>query len=293
MPHPEIHQTNCVESDTGDGLLMGMDAGGHFGGNTWHNYLGTQTTLMHDANGKVISKAPFLRRDRNKPGFILVNKSGKRFVNEAWPYNDVAHAMNETEGAAPAYLICDSVRLRKYGLGLVRPGPAWARPLRNFTNSGHLVEAPSIAALAVKLGIDAPALEESVKKNNEYAKTGVDLEFHKGETAYDRWQGDPDVKPNQSLGPIETGPFYAVTLWPGNLGTFCGLETDARARVLGEEGKPIPGLYAVGGDMHPVFTGSYPGGGGSIGPGMTFGFIAARDAAGANDVVAARNREAV
>jgi succinate dehydrogenase/fumarate reductase flavoprotein subunit len=182
-------------------------------------------------------------------------------------------------GAVPSFLICDHVRLRRYGLGLVRPGPGWARPLGKYLSSGHLVRANTLAELARKMGIDSAGLAETVRKNNEFAQTGKDADFGKGDTAYDRWQGDPMVKPNPSLGPIEIGPYYAITLWPGDLGTFCGLVTDGRARVLDEGDVPIWGLYACGCDMHPVFSGAYPGGGGSIGPGMTFGFIAGGDIA--------------
>ncbi|MGE0384937.1 MAG: FAD-dependent oxidoreductase [Gammaproteobacteria bacterium] len=280
IPFADVHQTICPETVAGDGIRMGLDCGAALGGNTWHNFLGTQVTIMHAPDGSVVSKAPFLRRDRAKPGYVLVNRMGRRFVSESWPYNDVAYAMNDAEGAVPAFLVCDHVRLRRYGLGLVRPGPEWARPLGSFLASGHLVRAATVRELAVKLGVDADGLEQTVRRNNEYARTGRDPEFGKGDTVYDRWQGDPEVKPNPNLGPIETGPFYAVTQWPGNLGTFCGLVTDGRARVLDAGGQPIPGLYACGCDMHPVFSGCYPGGGGSIGPGMTFGFLAARDVAG-------------
>jgi glycine/D-amino acid oxidase-like deaminating enzyme len=277
IPHPDQHETICPETNSGDGIRMALNAGAKLGGNTWHNFLGTQVTMMRGSDGRIVSKIPFLRRDRNKPGFVLVNREGRRFVSESWPYNDVAHAMNNAPGAVPSYLICDHVRLRKYGLGLVRPGPAWARPLGKYLSSGHLVRGSTLAELARKLGIHCAGLEETVRKNNEFARTGKDSDFGKGDTPYDRWQGDPMVKPNPSLGPIESGPYYAVTLWPGDLGTFCGLVTDGRARVLDENDVPIWGLYACGCDMHPVFSGSYPGGGGSIGPGMTFGFIAGGD----------------
>lgn len=276
IEHAEHHYTICPETVSGDGIRMALEVGATLGTNTWHNYLGTQVTFMKRA-GKIVSKIPFLRRDRNKPGFVIVAANGRRFVNEAWPYNDVAYAMTHTPDAVPAFLICDHVRLRRYGLGLVRPGPGWARPLGKYLRSGHIVRADMIAELAAALHIDATQLEETIRKNNQYAVSGKDLEFGKGDTVYDRWQGDPTVKPNPSLGPIDTPPYYAVTLWPGDLGTFCGLVTDERARVLDSTGRPITGLYACGCDMHPVFTGSYPGGGGSIGPGMTFGFIAGRD----------------
>ena len=277
IPHADQHESICPDTNTGDGIHMAVDSGARLGGNTWHNFLGTDVSMMRDGQGHIVSKVPYLRRDRNKPGFVLVNGHGKRFVSESWPYNDVAYAMDNTPDAVPSYLVCDHVRLRRYGLGLVRPGPAWARPLGKFLESGHLVCARTIRELATKLGIDTAGLEETVRRNNEFARTGKDLDFGKGDTTYDRWQGDPTVKPNPSLGPIESGPFYAVARWPGDMGTFCGLVTDGHARVLDEGDRPIPGLYACGCDMHPVFTGSYPGGGGSIGPGMTFGFIAGRD----------------
>ena len=191
IPYPEHHETICPETNSGDGIRMALDAGARLGGNTWHNFLGTQVAIMRDRNGRVVSKIPFLRRDRNKPGFVLVNDRGKRFVSESWPYNDVAHAMNNNPGAIPSFLICNHVRLWRYGLGLVRPGPAWARSLEKYLSSGHLVRAKTISKLADTLGIEAAGLEETVCKNNEYALTGKDLEFGKGDTAYDRWQGDP------------------------------------------------------------------------------------------------------
>jgi succinate dehydrogenase/fumarate reductase flavoprotein subunit len=282
IPNADRHETICPETNRGDGIRMALGVGARLGGNTFHNFLGTQVSMMRDRQGRVISKIPFLRRDRNKPGYVLVKRDGRRFVSESWPYNDVAYAMDNTPGAVPSHLVCDEVRLRRYGLGLVRPGPAWARPLRRYLASGHLLRANTIRELAAKLGVDAAGLEETVRRNNEYARSGKDLDFGKGETAYDRWQGDATVEPNPSLGPIEQAPFYAIELWPGDMGTFCGLVTDGHARVLDEHDRPIAGLYACGCDMHPVFSGCYPGGGSSIGPGMTFGYIAACDLAAAS-----------
>ena len=291
IPFSETHETFSTDTVTGDGIHMGIEAGAVMGDHTamFHSFLGTQVSKLFDGNGHLIDKALFMRRDRNKPGFILVTRHGRRFVNEAWPYNDVAHVMNHTEGAVPSFLICDHTRLRRYGLGLVRPGPGWLRPLGRFLRNDHLVRADTIRELAKKLDISADSLEETVRTNNDYARTGKDPEFGKGDTVYDRWQGDPAVSPNPNLGPIEDGPFYGVRLWPGNLGTFLGLETDERARVLDSRKEPIPGLYACGCDMHHMLTGSYAGGGSSIGPGMTFGFIAARDMADANPQPAPEN----
>lgn len=281
IPNSGIHETFSTPGVTGDGLRMAQAVGAALGDPApmFQTFVGTQVSKLHDKDGRLVDKALFLRRDRNKPGFVLVKNDGRRYVNEAWPYNDVTHAMNHTEGAIPSFLVCDHVRLRQFGLGHVRPGPGWARPLGHYLRSGHLIRANTIRELAQKLGIDSDALEETVRRNNEYARTGKDLEFGKGDTAYDRWQGHPDYKPNPNLGPIETAPFYACKFWPGNLGTLLGLLTDERARVLDADKQPIPGLYACGCDMHHMLTGSYAGGGSSIGPGMTFGFIAARDLA--------------
>ena len=276
---PGSYFSNMVEGDTGDGLRMGLEAGGKLGTGNFQNFLGTQSAILKDDRGQLVSVIPFLRRDRNKPGFVLVNRRGRRFVNEAWPYNDVAHAMNAAEEAAPSFLICDHVRLRRYGLGLVRPGPAWLRPLGRYLRPEHITRASTICELAAAIGVDAEGLQETVARMNAFARSGVDLDFHKGESAYDIWQGDPDNKPNPCLGPIETGPFYALKLWPGNLGTSVGLVTDERARVLDADDRPVAGLYAVGCDMHSMTWGHYGGGGSSIGPGMTFGYIAACDMA--------------
>jgi succinate dehydrogenase/fumarate reductase flavoprotein subunit len=277
IPFADQHHTLCVDSDTGDGLRMALAVGAEMGGDSVQNFLGTQVTFMTDSNGAVISKMPFIRRDRNKPGFVMVNRDAQRFVSEAGPYNDVAIAVNNTVGAIPTFLVTDHVRLRRYGLGLIRPGPAWARPLGRYLKSGYLMRAPTIRELAFKLGMDPDQLERTVARNNAYARTGRDLDFGKGDNFYEQWQGDPAVSPNPNLGPIDSAPFYAVRLWPGNLGTTCGLITDYRARVLDTKGNPIAGLYAGGTDMHSIFSGAYPGGGSSIGPGMTFGYIAARD----------------
>jgi 3-oxosteroid 1-dehydrogenase len=141
-------------------------------------------------------------------------------------------------------------------------------------------KANTIGELAAKAGIDAAGLAETVRLNNEYARTGKDLEFRRGDSAYDRYYGDARVKPNPCIAPIAKPPYYAVVIRPGDTGTNGGLVTDEFARVLNQSGDPIAGLYAIGNTASCVMGTTYPGAGGTIGPCMTFGYVAARHALG-------------
>ena len=174
----------------------------------------------------------------------------------------------------PAYLICDRKALWTYGLGAVKP---FTLSLRRPLESGYLVQAGSIAALAVRLGIDPDALGNTVARYNQDAAEGQDCAFGRGGDAYQRHVGDADHAPNPCVAPIVTPPFYAVALRPGDLGTSAGLVTDAAARVLGADGAPIRHLYACGNDMNSLMRGAYPGPGITLGPALTFGYLAARD----------------
>jgi 3-oxosteroid 1-dehydrogenase len=145
---------------------------------------------------------------------------------------------------------------------------------------GYLRTAPTLEALALEIGVDAQGLADTVHKHNAYARTGVDPEFGRGGNAYDLGNGDPAHGPNPCLGPIERAPFYAVAVVPTPLGTSLGLRTNPNAQVCDARGAAIPGLYACGNDMHSVMGGEYPGAGSQIGLAMTFGFVAARHAAG-------------
>jgi succinate dehydrogenase/fumarate reductase flavoprotein subunit len=175
------------------------------------------------------------------------------------------------------YLVTDHRAIRRYGIGVVPPAPM---PLAPHLRSGYLVSARSPEALAAALGIDAQGFVRSLEAYNTHAARGEDPEFGKGTNAYHRFGGDPTHGPNPNLAPIVMPPFYAVRLVPSDLGTFIGLSTDARARVLDVNERPIPGLYAVGNDMASVMGGTYPGAGITIGPAMTFGYVAARHLAG-------------
>src|SRR5690606_6312724 len=207
---------------------------------------------------------PHFLMDRGKPGMIVVNQQGRRFLNETTSYHLFGIAMQEANHEVPcipAYLVTDQAALQRYGLGMVRPG---GKGLAPFLADGYLVRGDTLEALAARLGIDAANLKDSVAKNNEYARTGVDPDFHRGETDYQKGNGDPKWPgANPTLGPIEQGPFYAVRLYPGDIGAATGLVTDELARVLDKDGQPIAGLYACGNDMHSIMGGTYPG------PGIT------------------------
>jgi succinate dehydrogenase/fumarate reductase flavoprotein subunit len=176
-----------------------------------------------------------------------------------------------------AWLIVDHPTIRRYGLGFVKPFPV---PLTPALQNGYLIKGRTLRELAEKVGINPAAFEQTVETYNRDARRGEDPQFKRGSTAYNRYLGDPDHKPNPCVGPIARGPFYAVKVVPGDLGTFAGLKTDADARVIDENGNVIPGLYAAGNDMASIMGGNYPGGGITLGPAMTFGFIAGRHLAG-------------
>ena len=272
------HWSAASPGNTGDGMRLGEAAGaraieGYPNAAAW-----APTSLVVRKDG---TKAPFPHFiDRGKPGVIAVTRTGKRFVNEANCYHDFVQAMVKAcpaGQAAEAFLLVDHRTLRKYGLGYVKPAPL---PFKSQIKSGYLIKGDTIAALANNAGIDAANLEATIAAWNADVAHGADRAFGKGTTAYNRFHGDPEVKPNPCLAPVAVAPFYVVRVVPGDLGTFAGLRTDANACALDDFGQPIPGLYAVGNDMASILGGNYSGGGITLGPGMTFGYIAGRHAAG-------------
>jgi 3-oxosteroid 1-dehydrogenase len=273
--HPQPSQAAWSATpphNSGDGIRAGQA-------------LGAQTALMEHSwwaptthvRGEEKQRALFV--ERTLPGCILVDSAGKRFVNEAAPYTDIVYAMYEhSAGGAvsvPCWMVFDAEFRRKYPCGALLPGyaqPDWQVPahLRDYFH-----KADSLAALAATIGVDAAGLEATVERFNGMAERGVDQDFHKGESLFDRYYGDPSVQPNPCLAPLNRGPYYAVRLDAGDIGTKGGLLTDVHARVLHEGGEPIPGLYAIGNSAASMMGRTYPGAGSTIGPAMTFGFIAA------------------
>jgi 3-oxosteroid 1-dehydrogenase len=251
--------------------------------------LGAAVDLMDEAWWGPVTVAPpgeersrMLFFEKCLPGGMFVNKRGERFVNEASPYTDVVKAMYEkntpSAPSIPGYMVFDGLYRRKYPFGpflSAAQQPDWALPK---ALKGYLKKASTLEGLAGELGIDADGLKLSVQRMNEYARTGTDLDFHRGESLFDRFYGDENVKPNPCLGPLEKPPYYGIEIYPGDLGTKGGLKTDVRARVLTEAGDVIPGLYATGNCSAAVMGPTYPGAGSTIGPAMTFGYVAALDA---------------
>ena len=218
--------------------------------------------------------------DRYKPGIIAVNKRGERFCNESESYHDVGAAMIETcegEAETAAWLIADHPTIRKYGLGYAKPAPV---PLRLYTAGGYLQEGRTVIELARAIGVDENALSETIMRYNEGAERGEDPEFGRGSTSFNRYLADPNHKPNPCVGPIKTGPFYALKIYMGDLGSFDGITTDAVGRVLDRNDNRIEGLYAVGNDRASMMGGNYPGAGITLGPILTFGYLAGKHLAG-------------
>jgi hypothetical protein len=227
---------------------------------------------------------PHFVLDRGKPGTLVVDGNGRRFVNEAISYHQFALEMiAHGKSAIPAFLIADAAALRRYGLGMVRPG-GWGT--RAAVADGYLVVADTIKQLAERLNIDPGNLRETIDKMNRFARVGRDLEFERGSTVYQNHNGDPlagGINPN--LGPIATAPFYAVRLYPSDIGTSSGLVTDDAARVLDSSNQPIAGLYACGNDMQSIMGGTYPAPGITLGPAVAFAYVAATDAARRSTVI--------
>lgn len=274
IPMPGHHYSLQPEGNVGDGVRMGVEAGAfhdpvHAGDCIW-----TPVSVVRKPDGSVV-KYPHIFIDRAMPGCIAVAPNGKRFVNEGTSYQTFVSTMHERQ-FSKIHLVADRAFLRKYGMGLARPAPFSER---EFVDNGYLIEAPTLEALAPKIGVPARVLQETVQRFNEGAARGEDPEFGKGADAHSKFRGDQTHQPNPSLAPLGEGPYYAVAIHPGDLGTVGGLQTNGRAQVLNAQGRAIPGLYASGLDMNSMMRGRYPGGGSSIGPAMTFGYIAAQQMA--------------
>ena len=220
---------------------------------------------------------PHFVLDRGKPGTLVVDSNGRRFLNEAISYHQFALEMlAQGKSAIPAFLIADAAAVRKYGLGMVRPG-GWGT--KAAVADGYLIVGDTIEQLAQRLNIDPDNLHETVDRMNGFAQTGRDLDFDRGSTVYQNHNGDVSAGgANPNLGPIATAPFYALRLYPSDIGTSAGVVTDDVARVLDSSNRPISGLYACGNDMQSIMGGTYPGPGITLGPALAFAYLAASDA---------------
>jgi len=260
---------------SGDGLHAAIAAGASMNTRVASPAYWVPASLFQRADGSQ-GVFPHTVTDRAKPGVIAVNASGRRFVNEALSYHEFVLAMlrdgNDTTNRS-FHLVCDRRFLWTYGLGRIRP---FTLHLGRYIKSGELIEAPSIDALADLIGVETSALSTTMDKYNAHARVGLDPEFGRGTSIYQRHLGDAAHSPNPCVAPIEQAPFYALRIYPADLGTAIGLQTDRHARVLRNNGTAIAGLYACGNDMGSIMNGNYPGPGITLGPALTFGYIAGR-----------------
>ena len=268
QPQPtSVDWTTGSQFNTGGGILAGIAAG-------------AQTDLMDDAWWGPTIPLPsgpwFCLAERNLPGSIIVNQAGQRFMNEALPYVEAVHEIYRGEatgvGHVPAWMVIDQRYRNRYlfaGLSPRQPFPG------RWYKNGTVVKAATLEELAAQIDVPPGALTETVRRFNGFAETGVDADFHRGESAYDKYYSDPTVKPNPSLHVIDQAPFYAVKIVPGDLGTKGGLVTDERARVVRADGSVVTGLYAAGNCSAAVMGRTYAGPGATIGPALTFGYLAA------------------
>ncbi|MFW5329116.1 FAD-dependent oxidoreductase [Hydrogenophaga sp. ZJX-1] len=286
LPHAPTgkeHWSAASRGDTGDGLRLGETAGGQVATDGLQAAALAPVSLVPRADGS-FAHFPHLI-ERGKPGLIAVTRRGQRFTNEADSYHDFMQGLLAALPAGEpvqAWLVCDHAFMRHYGLGAAKPAPM---PLSPMIANGYLKRGRTLADLAKVCGIDGDALQKTVQRYNAQALSGKDNDFAKGETPYNRMQGDAPFAsergwPNPCMGPLQRGPFYAVKVVAGSLGTFAGLKTNAHAQVLDAQGQPIAGLYAGGNDMNSMMAGHYPSGGITLGPAMTFGWLAAHHMAG-------------
>ena len=273
-PKPVAQYSAAPGDNRGGGIDLARAAGGSLSEGHANAAFWAPSSVRTRRDGST-AVFPHFFLDRAKPGIIAVDKNGRRFVDESTSYQRFVEGMYSAR-AMPCWFICNGRFVRKYGLGMIRPRTSNLKP---FLDEGYVFQAPTIAELAEKIGVDPAGLAASVKANDEYARTGVDRDFGRGGNAYSRNLGDAAHGPNPCLGPIGEGPYCALPIHPADIGTSIGLRADGSGRVLDESGQPIDGLYAAGNDMSSVMGGVYPGPGVTLGPALTFGYIAARHAA--------------
>lgn len=270
-PTGKEHFTPSPELNTGDGLRLGESVNGWVDPTIPNAAAWCPTSVSKRRDGMQGVMPHFI--DRAKPGVIAVTKNGRRFGNEALSYHDfVQNLVKACNGSdeVTCWIVCDHAHLREYGMGAVAPFPL---PIGKHLKSGYLLRGNSIEDLASAIGVPVAALKQEIETFNRDAITGVDTQFGKGSTAYNRYQGDSLVKPNPCMAPIKAGPFYAIKVVVGEIGTFAGLATDANCQVLTKDKQVIKGLYAVGNDAASIMGGNYPGAGITLGPAVTFGYV--------------------
>ena len=277
------HLSPTPVSNTGDGVNMAEQLGAVVDIRFKDAAAWMPVSRVDYGNGE-IGVFPHLL-DRYKPGIIGVLANGQRFTNESNSYHDVGAAMvraREGQKETAMWLVCDKATLARYGIGFVKPAPM---PIGKFLRNGYLIKGNTLAELAKNAGIDPAGLEQTVREYNVGAVKGEDPAFGRGRTSFNRYLAEPANQPNPCVAPVQAGPFFAVKLIMGDLGTFDGIQTSVVGEVLKRDGRPIAGLYAVGNDRASIMGGNYPGAGITHGPNMTFGYVTGNhiaDRAGAN-----------
>lgn len=272
LPSPTQLDWTCGNpGNTGEVIQKGEELGGALGfmdGAWW----GPVTVVPGE------ERARMLVVEKGLPRSMMVNSKGERFLNESAPYDDICkdiyRANTPDAVSVPCWIVFDEAFRKKYPIGPLMPGMPIPKKLKR---ANYIRQSDTVAGLAAQIGVNPAGLEASVEKLNRYALDGKDPEFRRGDSAYDRYYGDATVTPNPCLGPIDEPPYYAIEIFPGDLGTRGGLNVDADARVLKESGEIIEGLYAVGNCSAAVMGPTYPGAGGTLGPTMTFGFVVAEN----------------
>lgn len=272
------HYSMSPVAGTGGAIAAAEAIGAGFVESNANGGFWTPVSLLPNPDG---TKRPFphLFLDRAKPGVIAVDHHGRRFVNESASYHDFVQGLIArllAEGQRSGWLIADHRAVRRYGLGAAHAFPA---RIGKHIASGYLKRAATLAELAQQCGIDPSGLERSVAGFNAAAARGEDPEFGKGSTTYQRYLGDAENAPNPCLRPLE-GPFYAIEIFPGDIGTSMGLDVTGRGEVKDRDGRVIEGLYACGNDINSIMSGAYPGPGITLGPALTFGYVIGQVAAG-------------
>ncbi|WEL57755.1 FAD-dependent oxidoreductase [Pseudomonas kermanshahensis] len=276
LPQPTRRDWSATPpgNNTGAALQAGMGLGAATALMDWAWWAPTIAVPGEDKPRGVFAERAF-------PGAIVVNGKGLRFVNEAAPYLEFVDAMyRDYQGGGqsiPAWVIFDGHFRFNYAMGPLMPAQVMpdSRLRKEWLNTLYF-KADSLAALAAQIGVDAAGLQQTVTRVNAFAQSGIDLDFGRGGNVFDRYYGDSNVKPNPCLAPLSKGPYYAMRLDAGDIGTKGGLLTNEHAQVVSQDGVAIAGLYAIGNCSASVMGTSYPGAGGTLGPAMTFGYIAAR-----------------
>lgn len=258
--------SSATPHDTGEALQAGIDVGGATAlmKEAWWG-----PTFIDPASGRPY----FSMGERGRPHSIIVDSAGNRFMNEAQSYNDTGHAQyarHKTTPAIPAWMIMDSQYTKANPMVMI--GPRYS--LKKGLKAGFFVQGDTVEELCKRIGVDALGLQRTIERFNGFAKQGRDEDYHRGETAMDRMGGDPAIKPNSSLGSIEKGPFLAMRVYPGDLGTKGGLLTDEHGQVIHTQGHQIAGLFASGNTTASVMGRRYAGAGATLGPGMVFACLA-------------------